>query len=68
VERRLLILVLVINVGPIGEKVLDRVKVSLLASHVQRRVVVLKFENRIVLERESGHLIVPVDQQLSALV
>ena len=68
VERCLLILVLVINVGPIVEKGLDRVKVSLLASHMQRRVVVLKFENRIVLEQESGHLVVPVNQQLSTLV
>ena len=67
-ERRLLILVLVINVGPIVKEVLDRFKVSLLAGHMQRRVVVLKFENRVRLERASGYLVVPVDQQLGVLV
>ena len=60
-ERRLLILVLVIDVGPIVKEVLDRFKVSLLAGHMQWRVVVLKFENRIILELASGHLVIPID-------
>ena len=68
VERCLLILVLVIDVGPVVEEVLDRVEVSLLAGNVQRRVVVLKFENRIILEQAGDHLVVPVDQQLGILV
>ena len=67
-ERRLLILVLVIDVGPIVKEVLDRFKVSLLAGHMQWRVVVLKLENRIILELASGHLVIPIDQQLGVLV
>ena len=67
-ERCLLILVLVIDVGPVVEEVLDRVEVSLLAGNVQRRVVVLKFENGIILEQAGDHLVVPVDQQLSVHV